>query len=104
MTEWVENKHPISPATWVDGAAKLNVLRSPLDDKLYELEHTLAVRKADLMMAEDVTNAKAETIIKASEEYKEMRKLSAKIKQLEEFIRIAKKQATLRDNEYMSGK
>lgn len=102
MKKWVEEKHSISPATWLDASAKLNILRGDYDDKYYDLESFLAKEKATLLSNEDMTSAKAESIIKAKDEYKEMRKLGAKIKMLEEFIRIAKSQAKLKNEEYIN--
>lgn len=100
MRDWVENRKPIPPSTWLDAAASLNVLRSDLDDELYTLEHNLAVDKASIMVDPDVTAAKANIFIEAREEYMKAKKLRAKIKQVEEFIRIAKKQSTLKDNQW----
>ena len=104
MKKWVEEKHPISPATWLDASAKLNILRGDLDDQYFELESFLAQEKAELLSKEEMTSAKADSLIKAKEEYKKMRKLGAKIKQLEEFIRIAKKQSTLKETEWINNK
>lgn len=100
MKEWVETKTPVAPSTWVDAALKIAVLMSDETDRLYDLESEVAQMKAREM--EDKTAAHADTIVRASEEYKEYRKQQARVKRIEEFIRIAKKQATLRDNE-MSG-
>jgi len=100
MRGWVEEKKPISPSKWLDAAAKLNVLRGDLDDELYTLEHNLAIEKASLMVQPDTTAAKANIFIESREEYMQSRKLRAKIKQVEEFIRISKKQATLKDNQW----
>lgn len=103
MKKWVEERHPVSAGQWLDASGKLNVLRSELDDRYFELESFLSQEKATLLSG-DMTSAKAESLIKAKLEYLEMRKLGAKIKQLEEFIRIAKKQATLKNEEYINGK
>lgn len=104
MAKWVEERRPISPSQWLDAGLKLNLLRGELDDMLYTLEHNLSVEKADLMTAQDMTVAKVEVLIKAKPEYKEMRILQAKIKQLEEFVRLAKKRASLKEEEYINSK
>ena len=44
---------------------KLNILRGDIDAELYEIEHYLAVKKADMMVEENMTHARAETFIKA---------------------------------------
>ena len=98
MREWVETNTPVPPSRWLDTAQRLNVLRSDLDDELYTLEHNLAVDRARIVQNE--TAAKANIFIEAKEEYMRSKKIRAKIKQLEEFIRISKKQATLKDNQW----
>lgn len=103
MTKWVEEKHPISPAQWLDACAKINLLRSELDDKLFELENEIAKEKVKLL-EQDMTVAKAESIIKATDKYLEMRKLNGLLKRIEEMIKIGKKQSTLKENEWISGK
>jgi len=100
MKKWVEEKHPISPATWLDASLKINILRSEFDEKYFELESELAQEKAKLLSLEDMTVAKADTLIKADPRYLEMRKLGGKIKQIEEMVRIAKKYSSLKDEEY----
>ena len=100
MKSWIEERQPISPHQWLDASAKLNILRGDIDAELYEIEHYLAVKKADMMVEENMTHARAETFIKAQPEYKELRLKQSKIKQIEEFIRIAKKQASLVNEEY----
>lgn len=104
MKEWVETKTPVAPSTWVDAALKLNVLMDEETDLLFDLESVVAKNKAYEMDNDEYskTAAHADTIVRASKEYKEYRKQQARVKRIEEFIRIAKKQATLRDNE-MSG-
>ena len=101
MKKWVEDKTPISPSLWLDASLKLNVLRGDLDNAYFELESILAKQKADYLTADNMTNAKAESLIKATDTYKEMRKVQAQIKQLEEFIKISKHQARLKNEEYM---
>lgn len=100
MAEWVEQKKSIAPSLWLQASAKLNVLRGDVDDKIYTLEHNLNVEKAELLKDQEMTSAKAESIVKARPEYMEMRKLTAKGKQIDEFIKISKKMATLKDLEF----
>ncbi len=102
MKGWVENKQTVSPHLWLDASAKLNVLRGDLDDALYTLEHNIAIERASLLSEPEMTVAKAKTFIEARPEFMESKKLRAKIKQVEEFIRIAKKFATLKDNDMQS--
>ena len=46
----------------------------------------------------NVSAAKAK--VEATDEYKKLRKQEHKVKRIEEFIRLAKVQARMRDNEY----
>lgn len=101
MKKWVENKEPIAPSKWLEASAKLTVLRGDIDDIYFELESELAKEKARLLSMDNMTVAKADTIIRADDRFKEMRKWGGKIKQIEEMIRISKKYSTLKDNEYM---
>lgn len=100
MAGWIDEKKNIPASLFLETANKLNILRGDLDDRFYTLEHNLAVEKASMFSDPEMTSAKAESMIKARPEYMEMRKLSAKIKQLEEFVRVAKKMATLKDTEF----
>lgn len=99
MTKWVEEKHPIAPSTWLDACSKLNLLRGDLDDKYFELENELAKELAHLLETEP-TVARAEKLIKATDKYLEMKKLGGLLKRIEEMIKIAKKQSTLKENEW----
>lgn len=100
MAGWVEEKKSIPASLYLDSALKLNILRGDIDDKIYTLEHNLNVEKAELLKSPEMTSAKAEALMKARPEYMELRKLTAKAKQIEEFVRLAKKMATLKDLEF----
>ena len=102
MKKWVEDKHPISPSQWLDASAKLNILRGDLDDFYFELESELANKKKDVLSSQDISVAKVDVIIKAENQYLEMRKLGGVIGRLEEFIKIAKKQASLKNEEWIN--
>jgi len=106
IIEWlkqrIEFKIPISPDVWVDAAQKLNVLIGDDHDRLYDLEQEVAKMKMEYMVDGDekvnVSYAKAK--VETTDQYKEARKLKAKIGRIEEQIRIAKIRARLKDNEY----
>lgn len=100
MKQWVEDKHPISPTKWIEASAKLNLLIGDENDKLYELESKIAKERAELLSQDKMTVAKANVLIEATDDYKEYRKQNARIKQIQEFVRISKKQATLSDTEF----
>ena len=56
--------------------------------------------KEKLPLLEEMTVAKANATIEATDEYMEYRKQGAYIKQIQEFVRIAKKQATMSEMEF----
>lgn len=96
---WVETHTPVTPALWLDASAKLLILMGDESDILYDLESKVAQMKAQMLSDERMTVAKANVTVEASEEYNQYRKQYAKVKRIEEFVKIAKKQATLRDSE-----
>lgn len=99
MKGWVEDKHPIDAHVWVDACQKLNVLVGDEHDKLFELQQSVAQMKVSYISEGD-TVAKAKSKVEAEDVYRLMQKQKARIGQIEEFIRIAKLQARLKDNEY----
>lgn len=96
--EAVRSKQPIPPSMWVDAGMQMNVLRAEYDDKLIDMECDLAKKKATLMEG-DMTSAKAETLIRATDEYREIKKLSALLNRVEELIRLSKKRAQMASDE-----
>lgn len=104
MQEWVENKSPIDPATWVDAAAKLNVLLGAESDELFLLQQQVAQNKLEFLNELAATTGKknvseAQLKVETSDQYRQMKSQEAKIKRVEEFIRIAKLQGRLGDSQ-----
>lgn len=100
FNERVTKKDIIPPHQWIDASLYLNVLIGDEHDKLYRLEQECARYKAEIVKSgESVAHAKA--MLEAEDIYREAKKQKAFIGQIEEFIRLAKKQATLKDNEIM---
>jgi hypothetical protein len=93
--EWITNKRSISPTMWVDGAMKLNIFIADENEKLFNLESLIATKKAELIQEPKMSVAKATVICEAMIEYKQMQNQKGRIDQIKEFIRLAKKQATL---------
>lgn len=101
LKESVEQKRALDSHTWVDAALKLNVLVGDEHDKLFELQQVVSKKKVELLESDSKRNVSAvKVLIEASDDYKYMKKQDARINQIEEFIRIAKLQARLKDNEY----
>lgn len=99
VNEQVKNKQFMSAHDWVNTAQKLNVLIGEEHDKLFELEQAIAQLKVEYLKQGE-SSASAKVKVEALGTYKSMQKQRAKIKQVEEMIRIAKLQARLKDNEY----
>jgi len=89
LTKTVESKQPISPAQFVEAASYLVILIGDEHSKLYNLEQKVSQMKLDLLpSAKSVAEVKIR--IEATDTYKEMREQAAKIKQIDEMIRVAK--------------
>lgn len=99
IKERVENKDPISPQMWLDGAMKLNVLIQDETDKLCELEMQVSQEKIRILDSlEKRSVAEADARVEATKLYMDMRKQKSKVEQILEFIRLAKKQAQIQEN------
>ena len=95
-----EQKIPLPPHRWVDAALSLNALIGNLHDDFSLKEQDLAKMRVSLADTTDLTSAKINDRVEATDTYREMRRLKFKIAQIEEFIRLAKTQARLKDNEF----
>lgn len=98
LKEWVENKTPIDPNTWLDAVVKLNVLKGDEMAKLYEYQQQKALYKT-LLIENGDTVAKATAKTEASDVYKIYKIQEAKIDMIEEMIRIGKLQARMSNEE-----
>lgn len=95
----VKEKKVLSPAEWLDQALKLNVLRSEDDDKLFELESDVAKKKKEFIEG-GMSVSQAKVYAEAEDIYKQMRKQKAFCDQITEFVKIAKRQAGIKEGEY----
>lgn len=86
----VEEKTPVPPSVWLDGASKLNALLGNLDDDLAGLEMDYRAVKV-CFLEEGKSAAESEARAKASEAYRAYLKTKAKRERVIEFIRLAKK-------------
>ena len=99
LEEKVKSGVVISPSEYVDAARDLNILLGSEDEKLVNLEATVAdLKLAFLEDDHNVSAAKVKT--EASEEYKKMRKQKLKVIRIAEFIRIAKLRSRLASEEF----
>jgi hypothetical protein len=101
LKEMVEERKPMHPSWWLEAAQDLNLLMEADQDKLFTLEQELAVMRSSLVIqGESVASAKIQ--VEANPKYLQKRKLEAKIKRIQEMVMIAKKQATMKDNQFNS--
>ena len=102
LKEQVEQKLPISPGLWIDSAQKINVLLGDEHQKLFDLQQIVAKIKVE-HIEEGKSVSDAKTRVEASSEYKDYQIQKAKIGRIEEFIRLAKLQARMKNEEYQGG-
>ena len=90
----VEEKKIIDKDDWLTIAFKLNSLLIDENKRLYDLEQKVAQMKLGILKGQDKRNVAAvELEVQASDLYREMREQDAKVSQVIEFIRIAKKRS-----------
>jgi hypothetical protein len=102
MKKIVDENQVVNPAQWLDYAVRLNILKDEIEQRFYILEHNLAIKKKQLI-EKDMTVAKAESYIKADEEYLKMNLIKGKIKMIDDFIKLAKKYATIQSDNIYNG-
>ena len=101
MQLMVEEKRQIPPSWWLDASAKLNVLIGDEHETLFNLQSSLAKMKATFI-GEGKNVSEATVLVEAEDDYRDMQIQRGKIKQIEEFIRIAKKFASMKEEEFMN--
>lgn len=98
MHKQAEEKVPIDPLRWLEAAIKLEILGSDETDKLIDLESQVAEIRATALINHGVA-AKAKIVVESDSKFKEMRKQQEKCKRIVEMVRLAKKYATLKNDE-----
>lgn len=98
LTNQVKHKKPISPEQYLEAGTRLNLLKSDENDRLIEIEHELAVIRSNLV-SQGSTSAAAKTHIEANPLYKEVQQLRAKLKRIDEAVKLAKLAARLKNDE-----
>lgn len=96
LKELVESKKIIPREVWLECAFKLNLLR--IDEaKLYnKMRQAVAQKKLEILKGQDKKNvAAADVEVEASDEYRFARDQEDKLYSLDEFVRIAKKNADI---------
>lgn len=97
----VENHEVIPPHKWLDAAQALNSLIGNEHDKLATLELEVNRKRLEFLNAmEKQSVARADLEVRATDLYRDYQLQKAKIGRIEEMIRISKKQAVMRNEEF----
>lgn len=99
LKEQVEQKRIVSPSTYVDACTKLNLLSGDEHDKLFGMQQEISGMKV-IWMKEGDSVAAAKAKVEATDNYRMMKSQEAKIKRIEEAVRIMKIRARLKEGEF----
>ena len=100
LEEAVEEKLPISPSTWVDAGAKLNILMGEETDQLFNLQQEVAKKRFDYIKEQVKTNvSQADAYIETLDEFVKVQKQRARVERIKEAVRMSKVQGRLRSEE-----
>lgn len=91
-------KIPLAPASYLEAAAKVNALKGSEYDLLYEMEQECAKAESTYLEA-DMTSSAAKTRVKSLPIWLQWKKQVSRVKQIEDFILLAKKFASLKMDE-----
>jgi hypothetical protein len=100
IIDWLKKsvaaKHPVSASQWLDAALKLTVLIGDENSKLFSLEQKVAEAKVACIDAQEKKSvALADVMVRTLPVWLEYRTQEAKVEQIQELVRVAKKQAEL---------
>lgn len=94
----VASKEPMAPDRWLEACQRLLVLSGDISDKLFELQHKIALFKGECIASGD-TAAKAKIKAETLDEFVEAQKLKAKLERIYEMVKVSKLQARMRNDE-----
>lgn len=96
----VENKEVVYPSWWVEAAEMLNLLLGDEQDELFKLQQIIAQNRYEILKNQQKRNvSEANLIVESTEEFRKMRTLEAKIRRIQEQIKIAKVHGRLASDE-----
>lgn len=91
----VENRKQLNPEFWLNAAMRLNICLIDEEKKLQDLRQKVAEMKLKYLDAMDKRNvSEAELRVEVTDEYREMKNQQSKCDRIEEFILLAKKNAS----------
>jgi hypothetical protein len=95
LKDEVQSKRALNPDIWLDSAFKLNLLLADEHTELENLRLLIAKKKLSILERQEKRNVSAADLeIEASEEHRAYKLQEHKVGRIEEFIKIAKKNAT----------
>ena len=100
LQKWVKEGVPIPPGLWIDEAMKLLAFYGEQSDIIAELESQVAKEKWKYKTEHACSDAEAESYKRTLDCFKDFKKKEGTLKMLDEYIRLAKKRATLANDEF----
>lgn len=96
----VEKREVVHPSWWVESAEMLNLLLADDQDKLFGLQQEIAKERYEILKSQTKRNvSEANLIVETTDKFREMRTLEAKIRRVQEQIKIAKIHGRLASDE-----
>jgi len=96
LKELVESKKPIPREVWLEVAFKLNLLRTDESQLLNKMRQAVAIKKLAILKSQEKRNVSAaELEVETTDECRFMRDQEEKLYSVDEFVRIAKKNADI---------
>lgn len=96
LKDLVESKKSIPRELWLEAAFKLNLLRIDEAQTYNKMRQNVAQKKLEILRGQDKKNVTAADVeIEATDEYRFMRDQEDKIYSIDEFVRVAKKNADM---------
>lgn len=103
ILDWFErsvSEHQnIPPAYWIQAAQQLVSLMGNEMDTLYLMQQNIAKAKVEILSESDGNVSATRLKVEATDEFRQMRQQEGKLKRVEEFIRLAKLQSRMRNDE-----
>jgi hypothetical protein len=96
MERRVEEDIPISPASWVESALRINALKGSLDNQLAQYQFEMMNKEADLIK-EGMASTKANILAKQAINYLDYLQIKAKIVRIDQYIMLAKKRSIINE-------
>lgn len=100
IRSWVDEKKIVSPSEYLTAATYLNATLGDEQDELYKMQSAIANAKVALMDGRSMAEVNLRT--QATPEYLAMKQQEGKVKRIEEYIRLAKRYAQMKETIYLN--